>query len=209
MIDKLVLIGGGGHCKACIDVIETTSYAIAGILDPLVGEKILNYEVLGDDTKLTELSAKGFQFLITVGQIQSSSVRKEIFTRIKDLGGRMATILAETAVVSKHSRIGEGTIIMHQAVVNAAASIGNNCIINNKALIEHDAVIGDHVHVSTGAIVNGGCKIGDGVFLGSNSVLAQGIEVGSGVVIGAGTVVIKNILEPGIYAGNPAKKLNS
>ncbi len=46
---KLILIGGGGHCKSCIDVIEQEDkFEIAGILDvpEKKGERILNYEIL-------------------------------------------------------------------------------------------------------------------------------------------------------------------
>ena len=49
---KLVLIGGGGHCKACINVIEDTDgYDIVGILDTedKVGQTILNYSIIGTD----------------------------------------------------------------------------------------------------------------------------------------------------------------
>ena len=45
------------------------------------------------------------------------------------------------------------------------------------------------------------------IFVGSGSVVAQGIEIADEVVIGAGSVVIKNIMELGTYAGNPARKI--
>ena len=71
MID-LVLIGGGGHCKSCIDVIENTKkYQIIGILDTelAVGSRLLGYEVLGDDSIIQILAKKRVEFLITIGQI--------------------------------------------------------------------------------------------------------------------------------------------
>ena len=45
---KLILIGGGGHCKSCIDVIEQEdNYEIVGIIDvpEKKGEKILNSDI--------------------------------------------------------------------------------------------------------------------------------------------------------------------
>lgn len=206
MINKLLLIGGGGHCKACIDVIESTSFEIAGVVDKKKG-KVLNYEVIGNDDDLENMIKEGRSFLITVGQIKSSAPRIHLFEKIKQLNGKLATVVASSATVSKYCTIGEGTIIMHQALVNSATKIGSNCIINSKALVEHDCTIGDHTHISTAAVINGDCVIGSRVFIGSNSVIAQGMHIADDVVIGAGSVVVKNITQPGMFAGNPAKKI--
>ena len=56
-------------------------------------------------------------------------------------------------------------------------------------------------------MINGGCQIGNRCFVGSNSTIAQGVTVCNDVIIGAGSVVIKDIMEPGTYVGNPAKKM--
>lgn len=208
MTEPIVLIGGGGHCKACIEVIESTSYIIIGVIDKnAIGKGVLNYPVIGNDECLKELTTKKYRFLITIGQIQSADPRIMLFEKINGLGGIWATVVAPSALVSKHSSIGEGTIVMHQAMINAASAIGKNCIINNKALIEHDCLVDDHTHISTAAIVNGGCTIGKRVFVGSNAVIVHGVQIADNVVIGSGSVVTQNISESGIYAGNPVKKI--
>ncbi|MNE86130.1 Maltose O-acetyltransferase [compost metagenome] len=46
--------------------------------------------------------------------------------------------------------------------------------------------------------------IGDNVSIGSNATILS-VNICPNVVIGAGAVVTKDILEPGIYAGNPAR----
>jgi sugar O-acyltransferase (sialic acid O-acetyltransferase NeuD family) len=207
MINKLLLVGGGGHCKACIDVIETTDFEVAGIIDKKE-EKVLNYEVIGNDDSLENMIKEGYSFLVTVGQIKNAAPRIHLFEKIKRLNGKLATVIASSAVVSKYCTIGEGTVIMHQTLINSSAKIGSNCIINNKALVEHDCTIGDHTHISTAAVINGDCIIGNGVFIGSNSVIAQGIQIADDVVIGAGSVVIKNIIQRGVFAGNPIRKIN-
>ena len=48
--------------------------------------------------------------------------------------------------------------------------------------------------------------IGDNVLIGSNSSILP-VSITDNVIIGAGSVVTKNIFEPGVYAGNPAKKI--
>lgn len=191
MTMSLILIGGGGHCKACIDVIEQTEqYEIAGILDKAenVGKTLLGYKIIGEDDQIEKLVKEGYSFLITVGQIRTPEIRSSIFERLEMNQARIATIVSPYAYVSRHAKIAKGTIVMHQAVINACASIGKNCIINTKALIEHDAVIEQHCHISTGAIVNGGTIVKQGGFFGSNSVSRESVSTLENAFIKAGSV---------------------
>jgi sugar O-acyltransferase (sialic acid O-acetyltransferase NeuD family) len=191
-MDDLILFGGGGHCRSCIDVIEMEKkFQIAGIID--VAEKVnlsvLGYPVIGTDEDLSRLVKKYRYFLITIGQIESADLRIGKYEYLKKLGASFPVIVSPFAHVSKHSIIGAGTIIMHNVIVNAGAQIGENCIINTGAIIEHDVSIGDHCHISTGAIVNGGTTIGVKTFLGSNSATRQYIEIGEGVFMKSGVTV--------------------
>jgi len=194
---ELVLIGGGGHCKSCIDVIEQEGkYQIAGIVDvpEKLHQKILGYEIIATDDDLPRLANEYENFLITLGQIKSPEKRIWIFQTLKKLGAKLPVIISPLAYVSKHAEIGDGTIVMHYALINAGAKIGSNCIINTKALIEHDSVIGDHCHIATSAVINGGVRVGSGTFFGSNAVCKEYIKIGENAVIGCGTKIIKNIL---------------
>ena len=204
---EIILIGGGGHCKSCIDVIEhENNYAIAGIIDvkEKVGQTVLGYPIIGSDNDIDGIAKKYDNFIITVGQLKSSALRVKLFDKIKSLNKNLPVIISPNAYVSKHTKVGAGTIIMNGAILNAASSVGENCIINTKALIEHDAFIGDHCHISTSATINGECKVGSNVFVGSKSVLVQEVIIEENTFIGAGAVVIKN-LSSGAYFGNPAK----
>ena len=196
MKEKIILIGGGGHCKSCIDVIEQEGrFTIAGIVD--LPEKkqhnVLGYPVIGADVDLAELIKTFPNFLITLGQIKSPARRIELFNDLMQMGAHFPVIQSPLAYISPHAQVSEGTIVMHHALINAGARVGMNCIINTKALLEHDAVIEDHCHISTGAVVNGGVKIGSGSFFGSNSVCKEYIEIGENAVIGCGEVITKNI----------------
>jgi sugar O-acyltransferase (sialic acid O-acetyltransferase NeuD family) len=205
----LILIGGGGHCRAVIDVIESGSeFQIAGILDlkEKIRKEVLTYPIIGSDEDLDKIAADYEYFVITIGQIQTAEIRRKLFERLQSLGKKIPVIISPRAYVSKHATIGYGTVIMHDALVNAGASIGHNCILNSKSLIEHDSTVGDHCHIATNAIVNGGCTIGSGVLIGSNSVLLQGTQITQDVTVGAGSVVTKNLLSAGIYIGSPAIK---
>ena len=177
----LILVGGGGHCKSVIDVAEGAGYTILGILDKPeeVGKQVLDYKVIGTDDDIPQLAAKA-DFVITVGQIRSSAIRRRIAERIDAAGGYLAIIIAADATVSRYATIGEGTVILHKCVVNADARIGRHCIINTMANIEHEAQIGDFCHVSTGVMVNGGAVIDDDTFVGSQSVVNQCVNIKRG-----------------------------
>ena len=200
MEKNLILIGGGGHCKSVIEVAESAGYNILGILDrpDEVGKKVLAYDVIGVDY------VDKAEFVITVGFIKNPALRIKLYEKVLHAGGKLATLIASTAYVSKYAKIGQGTVVMHQAFVNAGAEIGDNVIVNTLANIEHDACIGNQCHVSTGAMINGDCKVGANCFIGSQSVLANAISVCPDVVVGAGSFVRKSILDVGIYSGNPA-----
>ena len=203
---NLILVGGGGHCKSVIEVAESVGYEIKGILDmpDEVGKEVLpGHKVIGTDDEIPQY-VEECNFIITVGFIKNPALRIKLYNKVKAAGGRLATIIASTAHVSKYAELGEGTVIMHHAFVNAGAKIGDNCIINTFVNIEHDAEVGNQCHISTGTMVNGECKIGENCFIGSQSVCANCIEIASDIIVGAGSVVRKSIRVKGIYAGNPA-----
>jgi sugar O-acyltransferase (sialic acid O-acetyltransferase NeuD family) len=210
MQKEIILLGGGGHCKSVIDVIEQEgSFRIKGILDvpEKVGQEIIGYHIIGTEEELAALLKETEHVLITVGQIRSSTIRLRLFEQAKAAGGQLPMIISPRAYVSRHARIGEGSIVMHDACVNSGARVGVNTIINSQALVEHDARIGDHCHISTGAVVNGDCKVRNHVLIGSRASLRQGVSIAEHVLVGMGSVVLHDITEPGIYAGVPTKKI--
>lgn len=204
---NLVLLGGGGHCTSCIEVIRTAGMVAAGVLVPEPAPQSCGVPRLGDDSWLDTPDARAVRFLVTVGQVAVSPVRERLFAALRARGLALATVLAPSALVSTDAQVGAGSIVMLRAVVNAGAAVGENCIINTGAIVEHDAQIGDHCHLSTGAIVNGGCVIGAGSMIGSGAIVLQGVRIAAGTLVGAGAVVTANITEPGTWVGVPARKV--
>lgn len=207
---KLILVGGGGHCKAVIDVAVSAGRKIHGIIDNAipVGSTVLDIPVIGTDDNLSDFAHEDVEFLITVGQIKSSSIRQKLADKIALAGGTFAApLIASTAHIAKGAKIGNGTVIMHNAVINSDAIIGENTIINTGAIVEHDCNIGDLVHISTGAIVNGASTIGSHTFIGSHATIANVITISPHTIIGAGSLVIRDISHPGTYCGVPTKPI--
>lgn len=184
---QILLIGGGGHCKSVIDVIELTNkYEIIGIVDTKenIGKKVLDYEIIACDDDLEELFKTCKNAVITIGHIKSNVLRVKLFAKLKNIGFSLPVIVSPLAYVSKHSKIDEGTVILHHALINANTKIGKNCIINSKALIEHDCIVEDNCHISTASVLNGGVIVKENTFFGSNAMSKENIQIGENCLIG-------------------------
>jgi len=189
----IILIGGGGHCRSVIDVIEQEGlFSIVGIVDrpEKLGKKVLGYPIIGDDSDLSSLTKRYQYALVTVGQIKSASLRVDLFNRAVKAGFSMPSIVSPHAYVSKSAVLGKGTIVMHSALVNTGTTIGDNCIINSKALIEHDCHISEHCHISTNVTVNGGSTVGRESFVGSGAITRELAVIDNGSFVKAGSLVL-------------------
>ena len=193
---NIILVGGGGHARACADIINISkiNFNIIGYVDPQENKLMSAFKYLGSDDVLVDY-VQNCSFLITIGQIKSYSKRKELSAHLDKIKANQISIYSENSYVSSNATISSGTIIMHGAIIQTNVKIGKNCIINDRALIEHDSVIGDNCHISTGAIINGNCKIGNGVFIGSSAVIRNGINIADDCVIGMGAIIKQDILE--------------
>lgn len=191
----ILLIGAGGHARACIDVIEQqnlfTVSSLVGRSDE-VGGRVLGYPVLGTDDDLPRLLHGHAHALVAVGQIKTAEPRIRLFDSLLRAGCELPVIVSPRAYVSRHATLGPGTIVMHGAMVNAGAVVGRNCIINSQSLVEHDSIIGDHCHIATAAVVNSGAHIGSATFIGSNSSVRQLVHIEEGCVIGMGQRILSD-----------------
>ena len=204
-MNSIILIGSGGHCKSCIDVIETNNeYKIKGIVDKdkVFKKEFMGYKIIGDDSKLIQCFGEGDYGLVCVGQIKNPNVRIKLFNLLHNNSINIATVKSSYSIISKNSTIEVGTIIMHNSVINSGSKIGSNCIINTNSTIEHDTIIKDHCHISTGVLINGGVEIGMGTFVGSGTVIKEGVKIGSKSLISAGQIILRDIPSNTIYKKN-------
>ena len=107
--------------------------------------------------------------------------------------------------IQKDVIIGANTKIQSHTFVCELVTIGQNCFVGHGVMFINDLfseggpAAGDKSKWKT-------TRIGDRVSIGSNATILP-IEICNNVVIGAGSVVTKNITQPGVYAGNPARKI--
>ena len=209
---KIVLIGGGGHCKVVTSTLKKLdNFEIVGIVDNYKEESFISrIKIIGTDNDLKDIYQNGTQYaLITVGSVKDNTKRRKLFDMAKEIGFKFPTIISSEAIVDESVKIDEGTVIMQGSIINIDSSIGKNCIINTGAIIEHDCKIGNHCHVAPGVHISGEANTGELSFLGIGTTIIQGIKIGKNVTVGAGSVVIKDIPDNVIALGNPAKIIKS
>ncbi len=107
--------------------------------------------------------------------------------------------------IQRNTVIGNDTKIQSHSFICELVNIGNKCFIGHGVMFINDLF-------SNGGPARGDqskwkhTRIGNNVSIGSNATILP-VNICDNVVIGAGAVVTKNIIEPGTYIGNPAKKL--
>ena len=123
--------------------------------------------------------------------------------------------LAETATIIGTVSMGEDCSIWYGAVLRGdvgAIRLGDRVNVQDNAILhatykQSECIIGNDVSIGHGANVHG-CIIGNDVIIGMGAIVMDNTVVPDGTIIAAGAVVPANQrLEPGIYAGIPAKKI--
>jgi acetyltransferase-like isoleucine patch superfamily enzyme len=106
--------------------------------------------------------------------------------------------------IQKNTFIGNDTRIQSHSFICELVTIGTNCFISHGVMFINDI------------FANGGpaggdktkwksTNIGNFVSIGTSATILP-VSICDNVVIGAGAVVVKDIVEPGVYVGNPAIK---
>jgi acetyltransferase-like isoleucine patch superfamily enzyme len=109
--------------------------------------------------------------------------------------------------IQKQVSIGARTRVQSHSFICEFVTIGTDCFVGHGVMFINDTF-------ASGGPARGdrskwrSTNIGDGVSIGSNATVMP-VSICSGAVIGAGAVVTRDINEPGIYAGNPARKLRA
>ena len=195
-----VIMGASGHGAVIADILFKCGCAVRGFLDDgvAVGTKVLGVEVLGGIGECARYS--DCLFIIGIGD---NYTRKKIALAYSVEYG---VAVHPSSVIGHDVEIGCGSVLMAGSIVNPGSVIGEHCIINTGACLDHDNRVGDFVHVSPGAVLGGIVSVGNCSHVGIGSCIKNVTTVCDDVVIGAGAVVVKDITEPGVYYGVPAKR---
>jgi acetyltransferase-like isoleucine patch superfamily enzyme len=107
--------------------------------------------------------------------------------------------------IQKDVEIGARTKVQSHTFICELVTVGDDCFIAHGVMFINDLF-------DSGGPAGGDKSkwkktvVGNNVSIGSNATILP-VTITDNVVIGAGAVVTKDILEPGVYIGNPARKL--
>ena len=209
-MDKLIIIGGGGHGKVVAEAaFDSKKFSDIAFLDDKYNLKefsrsILNWKFLGVTEEMYSPKIKN-NYKYAFVAIGDPNLRIDYIKKLKNLNYLLPIIKHPTSWVSRFSKIGEGTVILSNANLQTNSIIGIGSILNTGSIVEHDAIISDGVHICPGVSIAGNTRIGNNSLVGIGSSIKEGIKIGSNVTIGAGSVVISDIPDNVVAMGIPAR----
>ena len=214
MVHDIVIIGAGGLGKEVAWLIQninnqTPSWNILGFIEDkissdLLGTEVYGYKVLGDETWLSKYGKE----IYVVCAIGRGSIRKSVYEKVSKYPNViLATLIDPTVKVDRSVNIGVGTIICRNCIVTIDINIGKGVLINTGASIGHDSNVDNYCTFLTNSIAAGHTTFGECCDIGSGSFILQGKNIAANTVLAPLSSVLKDITEPGIYAGNPARRM--
>lgn len=202
-MNKLIIIGAGGHGKVIADIAEKNGYIDIVFLDDNPNIRTCGtHKVIGPSK--TAIQYKDADFIIAIG---NAKIRKKIQTQLLGNKLHIVSLIHPNAIISDSATIGTGSVVMAGAVINPDVNIGQGCIINTCSSIDHDCTISDYVHISVGSRLCGTVSIGEETCIGAGATVINNVSICSDCMIGAGAVVVKNIDSAGTHIGIPTRKI--
>lgn len=200
-MNRLVIVGAGGHGKVVADNAAKNGYTDICFADDHAKGTCMGFPIIGTAADLEKWNDGATDFVLGIG---NNTVREKLARRF-DVN--WVSLIHPSAQVGLGVTIGRGTVVMAGAVINPCARVGRHCIINSGTVVEHDNVLGDYVHISPNAALGGTVRIGSSTHVGIGAAVRNNINICGGCTIGAGAVVVKDIQGSGTYAGVPARKM--
>jgi len=196
---KVRIYGAGGHSQVIQEVLLMTDYEVSNTYDDKpekVHQASKNVSV-GARKDLNSFPYEGDPVIIAVG---INAERAEIAGFLKC---SFEKAIHPSAIISKSSKIAEGSVVFAGAIIQPNTVIGKHVIINTGASVDHDNYIGDFAHISPKAALCGHVEIGEGTHIGVGAVVIPKVKIGKWCTIGAGTIVLKDVPDFATVVGNP------
>ena len=206
---KLCIAGPGGFGRevlcCLIDTIQDKKIKIEDIVCFMeIDEHYKESKIMGVDViPQSKFDPLLYEVVIAIGE---PSLRKKVVKSLPD-NTTYTKIIHPTAVISEWVEIGDGSIVTAGTIITCNIKIGKHAHLNLHTTIGHDCEIGDFFTTAPGVNISGKCIFDECVYLGTNAAVRQDVKICSNVTVGMGGVVVKDIMESGIYIGNPLKKL--
>jgi len=131
----------------------------------------------------------GFDVIVGLGR---NDLRMHLTEDLLGVGGRLATVVHPSAIISPSASVGPGTAILAGAIVGSRAVVGRACILNSGSVVEHDCRLAEGVHVAPRAVLGGGVFVGPQAWVGVGASVAPGLRISAGARIDAGAAVLRD-----------------
>jgi sugar O-acyltransferase (sialic acid O-acetyltransferase NeuD family) len=202
----LCIVGCGGHARSVGEIALGTGYATLLFVDANArdGERIFGFPVITFDAFADREAALAHH----IAALGDNAAREAANAQVRRLtASAPANVIASDVRAGRDMELGEGVFIGAGVHLGPCVRIGDGAIINTRAVVEHESVVGAWTHVAVNATILGRAVIGRRVLVGARATILDGLNVGDDAVIGAGAVVVRDIVEPGVYAGVPARRI--
>ena len=201
---RVFLFGYSGHAYVIVESFISAGFTIAGYFD-YHEAKTNPYQIpyFGFESSVDVPSIVKSDFVFpSVGE---NTIRAKLVSFFEKYHLKQCVLIDPSAKVSNSTSIGLSTYVGVNSIINAQSQIGKGVIINTAAIIEHECEVQDFSHIAPAAVLCGNVNVGKGTFIGANAVVRNNTSIYSDVILGAGSVVVNNIIQGGIYCGNPCK----
>ena len=209
---KLVIVGAGDFGREVSWVAErinaqTPVWELLGFVDDgaaVQGRTVDGYPVLGPVSWLEAVTDE----LYVVCSIGTGRVRKQVMERVlANPHLRPAVLIDPAAIVGRNAQVGPGCVVCAGTVLAISSRLEAHTIVNLNCTVGHDTVLEPYCIVHPGSNLSGRVHVGACTDIGTGTKIIQGLAVCPGCTLGAGTVVVRDITEPGTYAGVPARRI--
>lgn len=208
----IIIIGAGDFAKKNICLIRRNKvFKIIGYLNPYNCGDLFGVKYLGNDEYLEKADYKNNlnASIGIAGNMIVLNKRNRIIKLLKEKNINVPYIIDRDTFIEENVELNEGVIVFKGSFVDFNVILKSFSVINLHSLIGHDVIIGENTVISPKCAIGGGCKIGNNCFVGMHSTINPYLEISDDVIIGSGSVVTRNIIEKGVFVGNPAKKIKS
>jgi sugar O-acyltransferase (sialic acid O-acetyltransferase NeuD family) len=205
----LIVIGGGGHAREIIDVVDAINRAdevfefIGFAADEYYNEPEMSSRgakyLGGVDATLRDIDA---EYVIGIG---SGEARREI-DRIATAHGREAAVLVHPqSSMGFGVELGPGAVVTAGVRLTTEVKLGRHVHLNVNCTVSHDVRLDDYVTLSPGVNVSGWAHVHERVTMGTGSSAIDRVEIGAGTIVGAGATVVKSLPAGVTAVGTPAR----
>lgn len=210
-MNDIVILGSSGFATEVLWLLEDNNqykkeWNILGFIDNFSdSSEVLGYPVLGNDEWLLNYEHPVNAVCAFGNPALRCKVAGKFLNKAKHI--TFPNLISRAAVVSKHTRMGQGNIICANSVISPTAYLHDFVISNLSCTIGHDVVISDFTTLNPGSSVSGNVTIGERCEIGTGTHVIQGVNIGPRTITGAGSAIIRDTPGDCTVVGVPGRVL--